>query len=946
MSVIVSNGNTTLNTALGFYRAEAYNMGAYCAYTGVLSLNYARTIYATFANAGNCQGIIIDLYSYYSTPTNDRSVQANLQENVVVTLTIASPGVVNAVGHGLAEDTPVIFATTGALPTGLTAGTTYYVMSPLADSFNVSATPAGGAINFTGTQSGVQSYWVSRATKTLTATEICNGSSKHSKCWVVPFVFTTPYAVDITASKWRFSIIQTGGTTGTWNIATSDATNPFYISWCDNTISFADNDCVVCKNIVVIDKTATFRGVLGTGETIYGTCAVICNGSDLTKNNIANLVWENPPVASYTLTINGRILYGSGSAMRIGSSINPIPFAQQAVIDFITPTVGTAPQSGFLSAAFTNNNAGLLSTLSFFAYGATPTVRKTTLSADANSGQKVIVTTDVTGWAPGDLVCIGKEDKLIATNYVSFVIDTIVGNTITLTANLGSKRLAGGTVFTLNGYGIKFTSSTSASSYGYIQSNYMMNYCEISGCCFDDVCIVPGTVTNSNVFGFSEDTAYTDSYLITNCAANYSAALSCFIVNWGLTTKTSTLSNCYVNRVGLVWYSSMTGGTPLARSTIDGCVSIGIVGSANRSIYFNGFERVTINNCRFENMGACCISPNGFDFIITNSYFYGANGAYSSVFFPQKMVNSGVGYAANNQYERCGGIWYFFANCICNGFIESNSIYGQEIANTVGINIDGYTLIDFTIKNNTGAIATTPVSGTLRNTIKGTNLRFVDYLTTPNKDFIYATYGNIARTGDGLADTTVHTAGTGKFALRFEPIDLDLVNNLDWVFNTPTGNIQNKTMTVAVWCKINSATYYAGTHQNPKLTVRYDNSTDISMTASDTTDWQLLSVTFMPTTTFGQIVITLSGRTDATITNAYVYFDDFAVLYPAGYKLDLGAMDLWANAMPIVPPIATVLSAKDVWTALTTEDYGADTMGNRVKVLKNSKLLIGGEIIV
>jgi len=77
-------------------------------------------------------------------------------KTATVTVTIAAPGVFTWVAHGLAVGTPVKFSTTGALPTGLVAGTTYYVQSaPSADTFTVSATSGGAAITTTGTQSGV-----------------------------------------------------------------------------------------------------------------------------------------------------------------------------------------------------------------------------------------------------------------------------------------------------------------------------------------------------------------------------------------------------------------------------------------------------------------------------------------------------------------------------------------------------------------------------------------------------------------------------------------------------------------------------------------------------------------------------------------------------------------------------------------------------------------------
>lgn len=75
------------------------------------------------------------------------------------TVTIASPGVFTYNSHGLQAGDKVIFSTTGALPTGLTAGTTYYVISSglTTNAFQVSATEGGAAINTSGSQSGVHS---------------------------------------------------------------------------------------------------------------------------------------------------------------------------------------------------------------------------------------------------------------------------------------------------------------------------------------------------------------------------------------------------------------------------------------------------------------------------------------------------------------------------------------------------------------------------------------------------------------------------------------------------------------------------------------------------------------------------------------------------------------------------------------------------------------------
>ena len=71
------------------------------------------------------------------------------------TITIAAPGTVT-VAYNITDLTPITFQTTGALPTGLTPGTIYYVRGT-SSAFNVSATPTGALITTSGTQSGVHS---------------------------------------------------------------------------------------------------------------------------------------------------------------------------------------------------------------------------------------------------------------------------------------------------------------------------------------------------------------------------------------------------------------------------------------------------------------------------------------------------------------------------------------------------------------------------------------------------------------------------------------------------------------------------------------------------------------------------------------------------------------------------------------------------------------------
>lgn len=76
----------------------------------------------------------------------------------VVTISAAVAGAVTFTGHGLRAGDPVIFTTTGDLPTNITASTVYYAKTiTSANVFTIAATVGGTAIDTTsGTQTGVQ----------------------------------------------------------------------------------------------------------------------------------------------------------------------------------------------------------------------------------------------------------------------------------------------------------------------------------------------------------------------------------------------------------------------------------------------------------------------------------------------------------------------------------------------------------------------------------------------------------------------------------------------------------------------------------------------------------------------------------------------------------------------------------------------------------------------
>jgi hypothetical protein len=137
--------------------------------------------------------------SFYTAPTLAYVNDARLSGAIIpllapfsatFTVTIATPGVITQNGHGLQVGDPVVPTTSGALPTGYTAGTEYYVTNRATNTYQLATTIAnalaGTGIATSGSQSG---------THTMTA---LTGVQQQSDI----------YAVDSSANTWHTS---TGG---------------------------------------------------------------------------------------------------------------------------------------------------------------------------------------------------------------------------------------------------------------------------------------------------------------------------------------------------------------------------------------------------------------------------------------------------------------------------------------------------------------------------------------------------------------------------------------------------------------------------------------------------------------------------------------------------------------------------------------------------------------
>jgi hypothetical protein len=135
--------------------------------TGTLTFN---TWYHAWAiSNGSTSGCVLSLSSSAPTMPSGFTYQKRLGafhtdithgQTSTVTITIASPGVVTWNAHGLVVGTPVVFSTTGALPTGIVAGTTYFVRNPAANTFEITGAPYDISINTSGSQSGTHTATV------------------------------------------------------------------------------------------------------------------------------------------------------------------------------------------------------------------------------------------------------------------------------------------------------------------------------------------------------------------------------------------------------------------------------------------------------------------------------------------------------------------------------------------------------------------------------------------------------------------------------------------------------------------------------------------------------------------------------------------------------------------------------------------------------------------
>lgn len=200
-------------------------------------------------------------------------------KNSTVTITNASPAVITYTSHNLSVNAPVVFTTSGTLPTGITASTTYYVASIgtiAANTFNISATPGGALINTSSAGSG---------THTCTVPTYIEDSI--SNRFLFNYYNSVPRTLRYIPPAGNYT--YTSATTQIWNANLAGKLN-FFLGTAENPVSFE-------SSIRRSNSTADIQNNSGLGVnsiTAFTTDVISQISQSLPVSNFAT------PISTYT----------------------------------------------------------------------------------------------------------------------------------------------------------------------------------------------------------------------------------------------------------------------------------------------------------------------------------------------------------------------------------------------------------------------------------------------------------------------------------------------------------------------------------------------------------------------------------------------------------------------------------------------------------------------
>jgi len=192
-------------------------------------------------NTIRCDNTAISRTNYYELFS---LLNPNIATSITSTISIGSPCIVGKTAHGLAAGGMVKFTTTGSLPTGITAGTVYFVTPISTSQFYLSTSKSAfleqNYVTTSGTQSGTHSYRYSlygfgNDTTTFNVPD-AQGLSLRTLDTTTNIDFATPARVlgsmqtsgtAVPRNQTVKKVTSTGGTTSTLDAGT----NPSYLGF-------------------------------------------------------------------------------------------------------------------------------------------------------------------------------------------------------------------------------------------------------------------------------------------------------------------------------------------------------------------------------------------------------------------------------------------------------------------------------------------------------------------------------------------------------------------------------------------------------------------------------------------------------------------------------------------------------------------------------------------
>lgn len=369
---------------------------------------------------------------------------ANVQ---TVTMTIANPCVVSALGYAAGDS--ISFSTTGVLPTGLTAGTTYYVISTglTASACQISATLGGSAITTSGSQSGV--HTATNLSRCLITTMTAHGmiAGDHGTAANGTALANPTYLVNISGHGTAVALsgnvltVTSNPAVVTTSVAHGLSTGDLVtIAGC--TLPAAN---VTAVAVVTGATTFTFTGVNGSSGGTLGTFTRLA--SDLNGQHVATWVSATTftiPVANYTILNGGTVTVTTTT-----------PIANTA--DGATRTVTAVTTNTFtigalnLSAAGKGGTAAAISATPFALRWTVknneeydgPTVATCTSFAKSGKGQQTIykgtcnyITTELNSLLGIDASTSGSISGITGSTWTSSTHGLVAGDSIVFAASV------------------------------------------------------------------------------------------------------------------------------------------------------------------------------------------------------------------------------------------------------------------------------------------------------------------------------------------------------------------------------------------------------------------------------------------------------------------------------------------------------------------------------